>query len=132
VKTRVGDRREFDQNGGQGFPGRFHIWHTMIYKFKSKAAADLLMTGPIGDRVLTLIGKDPAQKGIIEVAEMAAAIRALETAVGAESPQGANDDDDDGAPGQSGDHVSLRRRVWPMVEMLKRAQAGNEPIVWGV
>ena len=104
----------------------------MIYKFKSKAAADLLMTGPIGDRVLTLIGKDPAPKGIIEVAEMAAALRALEAAVGAESPQGSNDDDDDGAAGQSGDHVSLRRRVWPMVEMLKRAQAGNEPIVWGV
>jgi hypothetical protein len=104
----------------------------MIYKFKSKAAADLLMTGPIGDRMLTLIGKEPAPKGIIQAAEMPAAMRALEAAVGAESPRGANDDDDDsGAPGPVSDHVSLRQRVWPMVEMMKRAQAAGEPIVWG-
>ena len=105
----------------------------MIYKFKSKAAADLIMTGPVGDRMLTLIGKGPAAKGIVEVAELPAAIQALERAVAAEAPQGSNDEDDAGpAPGAGGDHVSLRRRMWPMVEMMKRAQAGNEPIVWGV
>jgi hypothetical protein len=104
----------------------------MIYKFKSKAAADLIMTAPVGDRMLTILGKGPAPQGIIAVAELPAAIRALEQAVGAEAPQGANDDDDGGAPGSSGDSVSLRRRMWPMLEMMKRAQAGNEPIVWGV
>jgi len=105
----------------------------MIYKFKSKAAADLIMTGPIGDRVLTLIGKGPAAKGIIEVAELPGAIQALEQAVRAEAPQGPNAEDDDGGePAASGDHVSLRRRLWPMVEMMKRALAGQEPIVWGV
>jgi len=106
----------------------------MIYKFKSKAAADLIMTGPVGDRALALIGKGPAAKGIIEVAELPGAIQALERAVSAEAPQGANDEDDaaGGESGGSGDHVSLRRRLWPMVEMMKRALAGNEPIVWGV
>jgi hypothetical protein len=58
-------------------------------------------------------------------------MRALEVAVGAESPRGANDDDDDGGAGPVSDHVSLRQRVWPMVEMMKRAQAAGEPIVWG-
>jgi hypothetical protein len=105
----------------------------MIYKFKSKAAADLIMTGPVGDRMLALIGKGPSPKGIIDVAELPAAIQALERAVAAESPQGANDEDEGGsAPGAGGDNVSLRRRMWPMVEMMKRAQAGDEPIVWGV
>jgi hypothetical protein len=105
----------------------------MIYKFRSKAAADLIMTAPVADRMLALIGKGPSAKGIIEVAELPGAIEALERAVKAEAPQGANEDDDAGAaPGASGDHVSLRRRMWPMVEMMKRAQAGNEPIVWGV
>jgi len=106
----------------------------MIYKFKSKAAADLIMTGPIGDRVLSLIGKGPSAKGIIEVAELPGAIQALERAVNAEAPQGANVEDDDGGAdsGASGDNVSLRRRLWPMVEMMKRALAGNEPIVWGI
>ena len=45
----------------------------MIYKFKSKAAGDLIMMGPSGDQVLRIIGKQPAPKGIIEPAAMAAA-----------------------------------------------------------
>ncbi|HNJ83875.1 MAG TPA: DUF1840 family protein, partial [Piscinibacter sp.] len=28
--------------------------------------------------------------------------------------------------------VSLRQRAWPMVEMLRRAQAEGKEIVWGV
>ena len=102
---------------------------SMIYKFKSKAAADLLMTGPIGDRVLGLIGKTPGAQGILEVADMPQALRALEGAVQGERPAPVDDDDADGGTDEA---VSLRRRLWPMVEMIKRAQAGNEPIVWGV
>ena len=30
------------------------------------------------------------------------------------------------------DRVSLRQRVWPLVEMLRRAQRADVPIVWGV
>ena len=101
----------------------------MIYKFKSQAAADLLMTGPVGDRVLALIGKEPAAKGVIDVDQIPAAIHALEAAADAESPRAANDDDD--KSGKS-DHVSLRQRIWPMVEMLKLAQAEKQPVVWGV
>src|SRR3954468_6798367 len=110
-ETAAGAGGQFDHNGGQGFfPGRFHILHTMIYKFRSKAAAELIMTGPVGDRMLTLIGKEPSAKGIIEVAELPDAIQALERAVSAEAPQGATEDDESGgAPAASGDHVSLRR-----------------------
>ncbi len=28
--------------------------------------------------------------------------------------------------------VTLRQRLWPMVEMIKRAQAERKEIVWGV
>ena len=31
----------------------------MIYKFKSKAAGDVIMMGPSGDHVLRVIGKQP-------------------------------------------------------------------------
>jgi hypothetical protein len=104
----------------------------MIYKFKSKAAADLIMTGPVGDRVLSLMGKTPGPRGIVEVAEMPQAIAALEAAVSAESPGTGPEDDDAGRDAAEADRVSLRRRAWPMVEMLKRAQAAGEPVVWGV
>jgi hypothetical protein len=100
----------------------------MLYKFKSKAAGDVIMTGPVGDRVLSLIGKPPAPHGIIEVGQMAAAIGALEAAVAAETPRPVNDADD---ASPRADTVSLRQRVWPMVDMLKRALAEKQPIVWG-
>ena len=100
----------------------------MIYKFKSNATGDLIMTQPVGDRVLSLIGKPPASQGIIEVDQMAAAVSALEAAVAAERPNPANDGDD---TSPRADTVSLRQRVWPMVDMLKRALAEKQPIVWG-
>ena len=100
----------------------------MIYKFKSNATGDLIMTQPVGDRVLSLIGKSPAPQGIIEVDQMAAAVSALEAAVAAERPNPANDGDD---ASPRADTVSLRQRVWPMVDMLKRALAEKQPITWG-
>ena len=38
---------------------------------------------------------------------------------------------DDDKPRQ-GDGISLRQRAWPLVEMMKRAHAAGENIVWGV
>ena len=99
----------------------------MIYKFKSRATGDLIMTQPVAERVLGLIGKELAPQGIIEVDQMPAAINALEAAVAAESPRAAGDDD----AADKADRVSLRQRVWPMVEMMKRALAEDAPITWG-
>ena len=100
----------------------------MIYKFKSKSTGDLIMLGPHGDQVLRLMGREPAAQGIIEPAAMAAALAALQDAVAAEA---APADGDDTAPDQPR-AVALRQRVWPMVEMLRRAQTGGVAVVWGV
>ena len=95
----------------------------MIYKFRSKAAGDVIMLQPHGDQLLRLIGRDPAAKGIIEVADMPGVIEALQNAAAqSEAPA-----DADGERA-----VGLKQRVWPMIELLKRSQAAREPIVWGV
>jgi len=107
----------------------------MIYKFKSKATGDTIMLGPNGDQMLRLLGREPALKGIIEVAAMPAAIAALQAAVTADdAARTGRSDADDGDEAAEGarDPVSLRSRLWPMVEMLKRAQSAGEPVVWGV
>lgn len=92
----------------------------MIYKFRSKAAGDLIMLGAHGDAMLRLIGKEPAAAGIIEPAALQSALLALREAVaGADAPV-------------NGEAVSLRQRLWPMVEMMKRAAQADEAIVWGV
>ncbi|MFM2069336.1 MAG: hypothetical protein RLZZ584_4245, partial [Pseudomonadota bacterium] len=40
----------------------------MLYKFNSRATGDLIMTEPVGDRVLRAAGREPAPQGIFEVA----------------------------------------------------------------
>ena len=107
----------------------------MIYKFKSKAAGDLIMTAPVGDAILRIMGKEPATTGIIEPEAMPAAVQAIEAAVGAEAPARAPAGADARAEGRQlppREGVSLRQRAWPMVEMLKRAHAAKAEIVWGV
>ena len=111
----------------------------MIYRFKSRAAGDLLMLEPHGDAFLRALGREPASRGIIEPASMPAALQALQAAIEADeavrAASAAQADSTDEAPGDEGqarDGVSLRRRLWPMVELLRRAQAEDEPVVWGV
>lgn len=107
----------------------------MIYKFKSKAAGDLIMMGPTGDHVLRIIGKEPAPKGIIEPAAMPAAMAAIERAVAEEEAARERAEQEAQAEGRTlapREGVSLRQRAWPMVEMMKRAHAADKEIVWGV
>ncbi len=108
----------------------------MIYKFKSQATGDLIMLGPQGDQLMQLLGRAPAARGIIEVAAMPAVLAMLEAAIAAESAaksatgQAARDSGPDDKAAEPA--VSLRQRLWPMVDMLRQSHAAGQPVVWGV
>ncbi|MDE2369673.1 MAG: DUF1840 family protein [Burkholderiales bacterium] len=105
----------------------------MIYKFKSSVAADLLMLAADGDRMLRLLGRDPAPKGIIEPAAMPAAIAALEAAIARAEDPAAEAGPQAGAGAEAGEPaVGLRQRLWPMVQLLRQCQAADAAVVWGV
>ena len=107
----------------------------MLYKFKSKAAGDLIMLGPNGRQVLQIIGKEPGTKGIIEPAQMGAAIQALESAIAREEADQKQADAQASAKGEKAgraEGISLRQRAVPFVDMLRRAEKAGEDIVWGV
>ncbi len=99
----------------------------MIYKFKSPAAGDVIMLAPQGDQLLRLLGREPSAQGVVEPADMPAALQALQAAVAAAETPADEADADTPAPA-----VGLRQRLWPMVEMLRRAQAAGARITWGV
>jgi len=105
----------------------------VLYKFKSKAAGDVIMLGPNGDQVMRLIGREPQARGIFEVDAMPGLVATLQAAVAADEAvrQGDPAAADDAPAGGRGDRVSLRQRVWPLVEMLRRCHAAGEVIVWG-
>lgn len=107
----------------------------MLYKFKSKAASDLIMTGVHGDAVLRAMGREVAHKGILLPEQMPAAIASLEAAIAADEAERKRLDEEaeaEGRPVPSREGVSFKQRAWPMVEMLKRAHAAGKDIVWGV
>jgi cyclopropane-fatty-acyl-phospholipid synthase len=105
----------------------------MLYKFKSRAAADLIMLEPQGRQIVTLIGKTPGANGIVTAAQIPAAIAALEAAVAADEAQRALDDEaDETASEERKDTVRLRQRAAPFIDMLKRSAAENVDVVWGV
>ncbi len=105
----------------------------MIYKFKSKASGDVIMLGTTGDQVLGLLGREPSPKGIFEPQDMPAAIATLSAAVQRDEAlradaSHAHEDD----PVTRPPAVALRQRVWPLIEMMRRCHAEDQPIVWGV
>ena len=107
----------------------------MLYKFKSKAAGDLIMLEPNGRQVLQIIGKDPAAKGIIEPGQMAAAIRALDAAIASDEAEQKKAEEDARAKGEKAlrpEGISLRQRAVPFIDMLRRAEQAGQDIVWGV
>jgi hypothetical protein len=58
-------------------------------------------------------------------------IAMLERAVAAEDAARRGADDASEEVPAKGDGVSLRQRVWPLLEMLRRCQAAGEVITWG-
>ena len=107
----------------------------MFYKFKSKAAGDLIMLEPNGRRVLDIIGKDAGPTGIILPEQMPGAVSALDAAIAKEEADHKAAVDEAKAKGEVPprlDAVSLRQRAVPFIDMLKRCEKAGKEIVWGV
>ena len=114
----------------------------MLYKFKSRSTADLILLEPHGRRLLQLIGKETGPTGIVTVAQIPAALAALEAAVldddrrlaarakERKTLSHAQEDDVDDADTQ-GDSVSLHQRAAPFIGMLRRSAEGGHDVVWG-
>ena len=115
----------------------------MLYKFKSRAAMDVVMLEPHAEALLRIIGKEPAPKGIIQVQDIPRALQALKSAVQADKarigepqvePAEAAAED---AHGHARDdateaRISLSQRAWPLMHMMELSLAENRDIVWGV
>ena len=107
----------------------------MIYKFKSKAAGDLIMLETNGRQVLQIIGKHPGPQGIILPEEMDEAIEQLQQAIehaeqSPPEPTPAAGRDRDAAAGER--DITLRQRAVPFIDMLRECKAADKEIVWGV
>lgn len=107
----------------------------MLYKFKSKDSADVIMMGPAGDHLLKLLGRPVTAKGIFEPDDLLALMAAIEQAVADDEAAWARAQAEALAEGVQlppREGVSLRQRAWPLLEMMRRALAKRHDVVWGV
>ncbi|KQV53521.1 hypothetical protein ASC95_12395 [Pelomonas sp. Root1217] len=107
----------------------------MLYRFKSKAGADVIMMADSADAVLRLMGREPAQQGILELAALPGLIQALEAGVAADEAQFQRSVDEAKAAGEAVPRrqgVSLRQRAWPLHELMQRSVKEKADVVWGV
>lgn len=113
----------------------------MLYRFQSKATGDVVMLPAHAEALLRIIGKDAAPQGILTVADMPAALAALRDAIAQEEARRAAAADVAGPPGEEAqddgqraeeERPGLRQRAWPLMQMIERAAAEGQAVVWGV
>lgn len=111
----------------------------MLYKFKSKAAGDVIMLQPNGQQLLEIIGKhtaaEPSVKGILLPEQMPAALDALALAIAQEEAARAEAlarAQAEHQPPPRQEVVSLRQRAVPLMEMMRQCLKAEQAIVWGV
>lgn len=105
--------------------------------FKSPAAADIMMFDDVAIRMVVLMGKEVADKGVITVGQLPAAIAKLEATINSDHEQHrahllADETQESDGQGNERPFVSLTRRVLPLLEMLRVSLQENEPVLWGV
>ena len=110
----------------------------MLYEFKSRATGTVVMTGPVAEQVLAIVGKAPGPQGIFTVEQMGPAIAALQAAIERERTErgpDARDADRNSADENEAEgprSISMAQRAWPLMEMLRAAQAADQVVTWGV
>jgi hypothetical protein len=113
----------------------------MLIKFKSKAAADIVMYEEHAKLILDLLGKDTTQ-GIITAEQAGPAIAAIEAEIERmnqlaaeeakkeeQEPENPYDDVDQAAQAPI---VKFSTRAYPLLEMLRAADKRKQSVVWGV
>ncbi len=111
----------------------------MIYEFKSRATGSVIMTKPVAEWILKIVGKEPGATGIVTVAQMPTAIAALRKAIDeeratlrAEEAGVAADGAAQEPAGEDAYPVSLAQRAFPFIEMLEAAHKAGKDVTWGV
>ena len=113
----------------------------MLFKFKSKAAADLIMLEADARRLLKIMLGDDPVKGIVQSRDLPAVLARIDAAVlhdealrkaRSEKSQQASQESEGEVDEPELPAVRLAQRAAPMQQMIQRSIAEASDIVWGV
>jgi hypothetical protein len=106
-----------------------------LIRFQSRETADVLMLAQHAQPFLTAWGKDTQGPGVLLPNDMPAARQATEVAVAAEEALQARRVEEAKLVGEvmpEFEPIGLRHRSVPLLEMMRRCEAAQVEIVWGV
>ncbi len=106
-----------------------------MIRFMSKAAASFVMTEEVAQQVFKALGGDGHVPGIWVVERLPEVIAAAQAAKAAAKQQDAQTEAQleaglEALQSKGARPVGLSRRLVPVLEMLERARAAGEPVVW--
>ena len=113
----------------------------MLFKFKSHAAADLIMLEADARRLLKIMLGDDPVKGMVAYKDLPAVLAKIDAAVLQDEAlrkarsQKAQQDEQQGADETQEPElpaVRLAQRALPMQQMIQRSIAEESDLVWGV
>lgn len=106
--------------------------------FRSQAAADIMMFDDVARRMMELMGKEVADRGIITVDQLPDAIARLKAAIAEDHARRKGEQEEDRpqseeAPGGGRRaYVALAQRAVPLVQMLEYSLQADKPVMWGI
>ena len=105
----------------------------MIYQFRSKAGPDVIMLADLTKRIFDILGRPLESRGILTVEHLPYLITTLETAI-LKDLEERSKVQEGGKDGTEKTKLAdrLGQRAYPFLELMKQANAKDEPVMWGV
>ena len=103
----------------------------MIYQFRSKAVPDVIMLADLTKRIFDIFARPLEPRGILTIEQLPKLITTLETAILKDLEERSKSQTDEGLEKlKLADR--LGQRAYPFLELMKQANAEDEPVMWGV
>jgi len=104
----------------------------MLVKFRSKVAPEIVMLPVHAQPLLWAAGKRfevLPEQGVFTAEQLSAAIAGIEAAARLDPPA-PEPDEDEPKPHPMGEHVSMQRRAFPLLDMMRRSLDAGEVVMW--
>jgi hypothetical protein len=104
--------------------------------FRSQAAGDVMMFDDVAKRMMDIMGKEVAARGVITVEQLPDAIVRLKAVIAEERARHAGEYDrpetEEVPGGGKREYVGLAPRAVPLLQLLEYSLKDEKPVTWGV
>lgn len=105
-----------------------------LVTFRSRAAGEFIMLAENARHIFEILGRPPAERGVITAEQIPDALARLTAAVNKERAQSRDRQHDEDLRDESvtAPQVTLTQRTMPLIDMLRAAQKRDVDVTWGV